>query len=658
MQNPYPNSQNLNRVMNPPQDTFGKPAFEQNDGSSVTLQPEFSPEYKGKERLTINPEYLNAGGPKSRISYVVDDFDNYQAAYAGQQLNGRAPQPFMPNSPRDSMQHQPRYSEGERLPPVQMEKQQSLPLQPFSDDHYPKGYTPGFVLPPQPRPPSAYNQPRYSQAPFQMQVPPQIQQRRSFDQPLVQKPSYMPVDNRYTPPPPPVPRQGNMPNGYPAPPPPQNAPLVQAPSYMPPDIQHKLNQSYSQPGFGKQNVEAYLQGLSLNDKNSGNESDYHSGSDVESTNSYLAPPPEERPTFTTMIRKHTILREKQKEPLSVTENIEMQRKKLVKGDNKQHLEFAELLLGSEGKYADEGFALLRKLANSGYPEAIYVLGDAYADDGKLSLAYTQYYSAAKRSYAPACFKVADCAEYGKGCKKSQRLAMEMYTKAATAGNLDAMYRLGKAELNGSLGLHPDIHKAIKWFKRACAVPSPEHPEPLFELFKIYERGIQPYVVADLEYARGCLTEASDFGYAPANYRLGYCYEHGLLGFEINPPESIRLYKKACETNHADAQLALAGWYMTGADGFLKQDTKLAFELVQKSASQELPRAQYTLGYFYDKGVGVPPNDELAQKYYKIAADKGEERAIKKVLERNPKASIKNYNDKKKKGGFFSFFKKK
>lgn len=66
------------------------------------------------------------------------------------------------------------------------------------------------------------------------------------------------------------------------------------------------------------------------------------------------------------------------------------------------------------------------------------------------------------------------------------------------------------------------------------VPSPEHPEPLFELFKIYERGVQPYVVADLEYARGCLTEASDFGYAPANYRLGYCYEHGLLGFEINP----------------------------------------------------------------------------------------------------------------------------
>jgi hypothetical protein len=29
-------------------------------------------------------------------------------------------------------------------------------------------------------------------------------------------------------------------------------------------------------------------------------------------------------------------------------------------------------------------------------------------------------------------------------------------------------------------------------------------------------------------------EAADFGYPPAIYKLGYCYEHGLLGLEVNP----------------------------------------------------------------------------------------------------------------------------
>ncbi len=44
----------------------------------------------------------------------------------------------------------------------------------------------------------------------------------------------------------------------------------------------------------------------------------------------------------------------------------------------------------------------------------------------------------------------------------------MYTKAATAGDIPAMYRLGKAEMDGDLGLKPDSVKATQWFKRAAA----------------------------------------------------------------------------------------------------------------------------------------------------------------------------------------------
>jgi TPR repeat protein len=57
------------------------------------------------------------------------------------------------------------------------------------------------------------------------------------------------------------------------------------------------------------------------------------------------------------------------------------------------------------------------------------------------------------------------------------------------------------------------------------------------LAKIYEAGVPPYINQDFAYARGVLVEASDFGYPPAIYKLGYCYEHGLLGLDVNPVEN-------------------------------------------------------------------------------------------------------------------------
>jgi TPR repeat protein len=66
------------------------------------------------------------------------------------------------------------------------------------------------------------------------------------------------------------------------------------------------------------------------------------------------------------------------------------------------------------------------------------------------------------------------------------------------------------------------------------VPNRKYPEPLLELAKIYETGVPPYIIQDFAYARGVLQEAADFGYPPALYKLGYSYEHGLMGYEINP----------------------------------------------------------------------------------------------------------------------------
>jgi hypothetical protein len=171
------------------------------------------------------------------------------------------------------------------------------------------------------------------------------------------------------------------------------------------------------------------------------------------------------PSFSTIRRRPA----QQQHMLSVEQMIDQHREASKNStDPKVQFEFAKACLAAGEPYVEEGFALLKKIASAGFPEANYFLGEAFADDGKHSMAYSQYLMAAKRGYAPACHAIACCAEAGQGCKKSTRLALEMYTKAATAGNLDSMYRLGLADLNGELGLRPDIQKAVKWFKRAAA----------------------------------------------------------------------------------------------------------------------------------------------------------------------------------------------
>ena len=45
---------------------------------------------------------------------------------------------------------------------------------------------------------------------------------------------------------------------------------------------------------------------------------------------------------------------------------------------------------------------------------------------------------------------------------------------------------------------------------------------------------------DFSYAQGLLKEVADFGYPPALYKMGYCYEHGLLGIEHNPVIEFRV----------------------------------------------------------------------------------------------------------------------
>lgn len=85
---------------------------------------------------------------------------------------------------------------------------------------------------------------------------------------------------------------------------------------------------------------------------------------------------------------------------------------------------------------------------------------------------------------------------------------------------------------------------------------------------------------------------------------------------------MRLYTLAMNLGHVEAYLGMAGWHMTGVENYLPQDQEMAFQLVKEAADRGLARAQYTLGYFYEGGIGVASDTEKAFSYYTLAADQG------------------------------------
>ena len=114
-------------------------------------------------------------------------------------------------------------------------------------------------------------------------------------------------------------------------------------------------------------------------------------------------------------------------------------------------------------------------------------------------------------------------------------------KAAVALHPGAMYRLGTAELNGSLSLSRRPKEGVKWLKRSAEHATEEFPHAQHELALLHERGIENVVFVDLDYAAELLAQASELGYAPSAFKLGECYEYGKMGCPMDAALSIHYY---------------------------------------------------------------------------------------------------------------------
>lgn len=279
------------------------------------------------------------------------------------------------------------------------------------------------------------------------------------------------------------------------------------------------------------------------------------------------------------------------------------------------------------------------LGKTPFPEAQFFLAEALSNgDYGLSVdhnrAFNLYLQASKQNHAKSAFKVAYSYEHGAGIKQDSVRSLQFYRKAASLGEPQAMHRLALILQRGQLGESKNAKEAMMWLHRAAQVATEAaYPRPIHDLAVAYEKtGGSPAVIPDESYAFELYSKAATMGLAASQYRLGVCYEYGHLDCHKNAEASITWYFKAAMQGHPEAQLALSGWYLTGADGVLEPDEAKAFVWADKSAKQGNAKALFAVGHYHETGTGTPTSLKNALDAYHKASLQGNRRATMRLNE--------------------------
>ncbi|KAK6380411.1 Chitin synthase 4 [Exophiala oligosperma] len=280
--------------------------------------------------------------------------------------------------------------------------------------------------------------------------------------------------------------------------------------------------------------------------------------------------------------------------------------------------------------------ILQKLSDRSYPFAQYYLADGYAsglfNKGRedWDRAFPLFLAASKHGHAEAGYRTALCYEFGWGSRVDAAKAVQFYQHAASKNHPGAMLRLGRACLTGDMGLTKKYREGVRWLKRGAESADFQYNQAPHDLGCLHETGYGPDVFKDESYAAQLYTKAADLGHVEANYRLGQAYELGQLNCPQDPALSIHFYTGAAERGHAESQMALCAWYMVGVPNVLDKDEAEAYEWAKKAADQGLPKAEYTVGYFTETGIGCRRDPLEANVWYVRAAEHGEERAKHRI----------------------------
>ena len=290
----------------------------------------------------------------------------------------------------------------------------------------------------------------------------------------------------------------------------------------------------------------------------------------------------------------------------------------------------------------EGLRLIKKLATSGsgpgkppYADAQFFLANCYGN-GTLGMpidhakSYRLYVQASKQNHPAATYRTAVCNEVGAGTKRNFQRGVLFYRKAASLGDTAGMYKLGMVLLYGLLDQPANPREAIVWLRRAASQADEDNPHALYELATHHADPSNRFVPYNEALARDLYTQAARLGHAPSQCKLGDAYANGTLACPVDPRSSVAWFNKAANKGEGQAELALSGWYLTGAEGVLMQSDSEAYTWARRAANKGIANAEYAVGHYSEVGIGTPVNLDEALRWYTRAAAKQHPRAIQRV----------------------------
>lgn len=327
---------------------------------------------------------------------------------------------------------------------------------------------------------------------------------------------------------------------------------------------------------------------------------------------------------------------------------------------------AQFLLGciySEGILVPQdtrkGIEYLREAADNDDPAAQYHLSSLYyrGVTGKpdFDKAFQWEKKAADNRYVPAMEGLAWLYRAGLGCERDLEKAKYWYEQAAEYGYVGAYsplaatcetlllddavkwwekaadlndsyacYHLGKLYKDGYGKQKPNYQKAADLFRRAS---EPEHNqvEAQYELGQMYYLGYG-FVGRDFREALRWFQSAAEAGQVDSQYNTAYQYQYG-LGVEQNIDAAIEWFEKAAAHGHALSQVDVANLYASlhTAAGYEK-----ARHWYEQACEQNCFKAYRKLGDLYFWGLGCQADRAKALRYYRKAAEQGDDIAKAKL----------------------------
>jgi TPR repeat protein len=193
-------------------------------------------------------------------------------------------------------------------------------------------------------------------------------------------------------------------------------------------------------------------------------------------------------------------------------------------------------------------------------------------------------------------------QYFKGNLKD---CLPVFEKLASEGNPDAHYYLGLI-FSDRQSKYFDAKKAISHISSAVKFGQ---SQAMFQMGMMYDNGIgvkRNALVANDWYRKARKAES------PVKRTVNYYKEKGNQLVEVQYSEILKDLVLQAENGNAEIQFQLARIYDDGK--LVPRDFDKALHWYKKAAMNEYEEAQFTLGYFYCRGIGVKKDKEIANEW--------------------------------------------